>query len=218
MDYKSKFLTKCVLGHKVDLMSPEAVIKACCSKAYDNMNTGIKYVWSSNNPNSQKNGKEDFISEYTKLLYNNNNNNNLYFSKQLIYNCYTLFGVSYSTNKDHKISTTINKSTREFSIFGACQKLVNMSFKYFYVFDELIKNKLAIDYSECDCPLDSIILNSIHLESNSQSIKWTTILENDYDSIQSKIKDLIQEKINQGDDCSSELKGLGNLAYDFIQW
>ena len=43
--------------------------------------------------------------------------------------------------------------------YGLGQKVVNMTFKYFYIAQDFLNVK--INFSNCDCPLDSVILKDL---------------------------------------------------------
>jgi hypothetical protein len=63
---------------------------------------------------------------------------------------------------------TVNGRTKTASSFGLAQKIVNMTFKYLYCVHNLLDFK--IDFTICDCPLDSIILNGIN-----PNLRWTGV-------------------------------------------
>ncbi len=82
---------------------------------------------------------------------------------------------------------------------GAIQKLVNLSLKYLYLLHFFsVIDASYVDFSACDCPLDSIILKTIDGYENE---KWTQL--SSYD----KYID-IQEAIN----CETKLQ------YDFTHY
>lgn len=84
---------------------------------------------------------------------------------------------------------------------GFIQKLVNMTLKYLlviklYGYEECVPN---ISEDECDCPLDSIILNNL----NMKNIRWTKLKSLDeYENIQNNIGNYYKSKIE----------------YDFQKW
>ena len=78
---------------------------------------------------------------------------------------------------------------------------------YFYCFNEYL-SELKIDYSKCDCPIDSIILSSLGNKSS-----WSKLSIEEYEIIQKQITDLLLEK-----ELTVELKNIGNMAYDFLIW
>ncbi len=91
---------------------------------------------------------------------------------------------------------------------GPVQKLVNMTLKYMFLLQLFKKlDKYNISEDDCDCPLDSIILNSLGMDE----IKWTKDFISDdidgyqnYRNIQNKIK------VIQGNK--------SKLSYDFENW
>lgn len=103
-----------------------------------------------------------------------------------------------------RIPTSGNKYVEPFRL---AQKFVNMTFKLLYVFKDY--TGLAIAFSKCDCPLDSIILKSIGWKGPS----WSKMTMNEYKECQEKIA-YILKPLN----LTSEEKCLGNLAYDFRIW
>lgn len=98
--------------------------------------------------------------------------------------------------------------------FGAIQKLVNMTLKYIIILNQLDndfkKQGFSVDIENCDCPLDSIILDSLKIDEvpKVSGIKWTTINQKEYNDIQSEISKLLKNKYNTN----------GNIRYDFIKY
>lgn len=93
--------------------------------------------------------------------------------------------------------------------FGAKQKLANMTLKYIIILnefdDEFKKAGKKVDITNCDCPLDSIILSKL----NRYDVKWTSISRNEYEEIQNEITTILQ---NNSNDIT------GNIYYDFENW
>jgi len=90
--------------------------------------------------------------------------------------------------------------------FGAVQKLVNMTFKYLYILklynvDEESINNILFSIEDCDCPLDSRILQ--HTESY-QDILWTHIDSATYQAVQEEI-----DRIGEGEP---------RLMFDFVNY
>ena len=105
---------------------------------------------------------------------------------------------------------TIGNDNHYVTGFGLAQKLINMTFKYLYVFSNLIFVDKAIpDFSSCDCPLDSIIIKKAHIKD----CIWSKLTEQQYLECQAKITELLN-----ANSLDLELSRLGNLAYDFINW
>lgn len=95
---------------------------------------------------------------------------------------------------------------------GLIQKLVNMTVKYLYVLDSfgyLGYVGFNVTFSdECDCPLDSRILERISGKVNKKYTAWTKMNDiKEYEEVQSIIKD---EVVKQS--------GKRNLEYDFYYW
>lgn len=64
----------------------------------------------------------------------------------------------------------ISKGNKYALQFGLAQKIVNMSYKYFYVFsDYLFDDESLPSFSKCHCPLDSIILNKASIKNSKYS-------------------------------------------------
>ena len=181
--WKYKFLEKSILGQDIDTNDVDMIISKCINRAYRDMITAGRFYIKSNN---------DICINLKNIL----EKHNYQFSNNLILESTELFG-------DNKI---IINGNRDVTGFGLAQKIINMAFKYFYIFDDYI-NK-SINYTICDCPLDSIILNKI----NSHLI-WCKCTETQYVDCQKMIKDKLN-RITLDD----ELLHIGNLAFDFLSW
>ena len=108
------------------------------------------------------------------------------------------------------IKDIIGSGNKYVTGYGLAQKLINMTFKYLYVFSDLIFVDKAIpDFSSCDCPLDSIIIKKAHIKD----CVWSKLTEQQYLECQAKITELLN-----ANSLDLELSKLGNLAYDFINW
>lgn len=178
------FLEKSVLGRKTDLRNPEDVILKCINLAYKDMLTVGRYYI-----------KTDMIStcnNFKTLL----EEQHYEFSRKLIDDSLSLFG-----NKE-EIGTGNKYVTR----YGLTQKLVNMTFKYLYVFRNYTGKD--IDFSACDCPLDSIILNEL-----SSDYVWSKLSKEEYAKCQKTISEELKSQ-----PLDRELSQIGNLAFDFINW
>ena len=117
------------------------------------------------------------------------------------------YSASFLNDKKEICSATNNHYVTG---FGLAQKLINMTFKYLYVFSDLIFVDKAIpDFSLCDCPLDSIIIKKAHITD----CVWSKLTERQYLECQAKITKLLNSN-----SLDLELSKLGNLAYDFINW
>lgn len=180
-----KFLYKSLLGRKTDLKSSEQLVMTCIKKAYKDMLSGGRFF--------SINKNEIICSKMNNIL----KNNNYTFSREMIRD------LQQSFDSD-KMEITVNGRTA--SSFGLAQKIVNMTFKYLYCVHNLLYFK--IDFTICDCPLDSIILKGIN-----SNLKWTNISEKEYIEVQSLIDEILSQK-----KLDNELHELGRLAYDFINW
>ena len=110
----------------------------CINLAYKDMMSAGRFYLNIN--------KETFIKEYLKILEKNNFQN----PRTIIQSSLLLFGKN----------NTIGNNNKFVSRYGLCQKLVNMTFKYLYVFRDYTHLE-DLDFSKCDCPLDSFILKKI---------------------------------------------------------
>jgi hypothetical protein len=85
-----------------------------------------------------------------------------------------------------------------------------MTFKYLYIFgDRIFINQAVPEFSKCDCPLDGIILG----KAGVHDCLWSKLTPLQYIQCQEIITGLLRDEI-----IDSELKKLGNLAYDFLSW
>lgn len=101
---------------------------------------------------------------------------------------------------------------------GQSQKVVNMFFKYLYTFSDLEFIKPEY-FNNCDCPIDSIILNRI--KEKKSEYKDITILQ---DRVKYKNKVYAWSKIDNFD-CYIQLQELietlsptTKLNFDFDEW
>ena len=202
-NYKYLFLEKVVLGRKTKINNSDEVITKCISLAFDDMLTIGRFYLGENitdkNGNIKNNlKKEEKIKQLHALLADNNYQN----PRQIIENGLTIFGYENEIRSEKKKEIV----TR----YGLCQKLVNMTFKYLYVFSDY--TGINIDFSSCDCPLDSVILKRL----GQTNVKWSRLTKKEYDDIQNKIKEELQKDNRYKN--NKELKNIGNLAYDFLNW
>ena len=124
---------------------------------------------------------------------------NFVFSRKIIEDISLLFCDNTIGNDNHYVTG-----------FGLAQKLINMTFKYLYVFSDLIFiDKPIPNFSSCDCPLDSIIIKKAHIND----CVWSKLTEQQYLECQAKITELLN-----ANSLDLELSKLGNLAYDFVNW
>lgn len=182
-DFKYRFLEKVLLGQDTDFLNEDEIISKCIAIAYkDALSAGRYYSL----PN-------DIKLEFKKLL----EKEKYIFSIDLIEKAELLF------SKNEKLENGISFVTS----FGLAQKLVNMTYKYLYIFNDYLS--LNINYSNCDCPLDSIIFSKLKYTTTV----WSKITKEEYIKCQDLIK-LELSKMN----LDNNLKSLNNLAYDFINW
>ena len=97
----------------------------------------------------------------------------------------------------------IRKEYRNDDLFGAIQKLVNMTLKYMIILNEFEGTSFNVDITQCDCPLDSYILGCKKI--NRPDLKWTRITPDEYEEIQNVIR-------------GKEDATGGNILFDFKNW
>ena len=189
-DWKKSFFFFFVLGQSTNKCCPSEVIIKCIELAYSDMMTAGRYYSA-----SFLNDKKEICSATNSAI----TESNFVFSRKIIEDISLLF-----------CDNTIGNGNRYVTGFGLAQKLINMTFKYLYVFSDLIFVDKAIpDFSSCDCPLDSIIIKKAHIKD----CVWSKLTEQQYLECQAKITELLN-----ANSLDLELSKLGNLAYDFINW
>ena len=189
-DWKKSFLESSVLGQSTNKCCPSEVIIKCIELGYSDMMTAGRYYSA-----SFLNDKKEICSATNSAI----TESNFVFSRKIIKDISLLFCDNTIGNDNHYVTG-----------FGLAQKLINMTFKYLYVFSDLIFVDKAIpDFSSCDCPLDSIIIKKAHIKD----CVWSKLTEQQYLECQAKITELLN-----ANSLDLELSRLGNLAYDFINW
>lgn len=183
--YKYLFLEHSMLGQKINIQNENEVIDKCIRLAYIDMLSAGRYYKLDNT----------LLDNFKQILLNNLNDSPIDIIKKSL-NIFGNKGKIYNKNK-----------TKYVTRYGLCQKLVNMAFKYFFIFSDY--TQLNIDFSKCDCPLDSVILDKI----NYRETVWSKLDKNQYIKCQDQIKNELSKIC-----LNNELKDLGNLAYDFINW
>ncbi len=196
-------MIKSILGRDIDLNREDEVIWRCAELAYNDMlAAGRYYLYKKNKEEYSKKEKEvkhekrvKQCEEMIAML----EKNNYVFSRRMIREVSLLFGQEEIIGQDNKYVTR----------FGLAQKFVNMMFKYLYLFSDYTGKK--IDFSSCDCPLDSIILR--HDSISEIKHVWSKLTEEEYIFCQQEIK-----KVLKCEQLDNELRVLGNLAFDFMVW
>lgn len=193
MDWKRNFLESSLLRRSTNKNNPNEVQAKCVDLAYKDMMTAGRYY------------SALFLHTREKICRDTNEaikQCDYVFSRELIQKTSLLFC------KD--IKDIIGSGNKYVTGYGLAQKLINMTFKYLYVFSDLIFVDKAIpDFSSCDCPLDSIIIKKAHIKD----CVWSKLTEQQYLECQAKITELLN-----ANSLDLELSKLGNLAYDFINW
>ena len=114
-------------------------------------------------------------------------------------------------NADLSSSILINKVYKNMNKHkvnvGAIQKLINMTLKYLYVIQEhglMNEYALKVELKNCDCPLDSRILEELRKREKKKYTPWTKLDSLDeYKTIQDDISKYVEES---------------NLEFDFDNW
>ncbi len=186
-----EFLIKAILGHELDLknnhQNSENIITSCIARADRDMITaGRNYL----KPNRKEERRDALKNLLEKCNYS--------FSINLIID-FSFVIENQKKNIEDKVS------------FGLAQKMINMCFKYFYVLRYYLDKN--IDFSKCDCPIDSIILD----ELGEKDIIWSHIDQDNYNRIQEAIDSRLNE--DSRNMVSEELhKEINRLLFDFIYW
>ena len=182
---KTLFLEKVFLGRETDFNHSDSVISQCVRLAYRDMLAAGRY-YLDNDMNTR-------CSQFIEMLQRHQ----FQFSRDLIEDSLMLFGPNEIIGSGNKYVTR----------YGLSQKLVNMTYKNFFVCSDYIDR--TIDFSRCDCPLDSIILSRLP----TIDLVWSKMTKSKYEFCQSHIS----LKLSQMD-LDNELRDLGNLAFDFLMW
>lgn len=184
---KERFLEKTLLGRDTIFNDSGNVIYRCIRLAYRDMMMAGRYYVSLD--------MENMCQEVRSIF----EEADFVFSRDLIEKVSKLFG-------DKEVIEGQKGGNYRVTTYGLAQKLVNMSYKYFYVFEHYIGRK--IDFSNCDCPLDHFILEEL-----KSGDAWSKLTKNQYRQYQEQIADELKKE-----QLDSELVSLGNLAFDFLYW
>lgn len=175
-EYKQRFLLQSMLGQKTKLSVSEQVIKQCISRADQDMMSGGRFI-----SNKFKCAKKERVEYIYKLL----SNEHFVFNRDLISD---VSNSCFWENDDGK-EVYINGKEHPYKAYGLAQKLINMTFKYLYIYEDY--TTLNADFTKCDCPLDSIIIGKLQLDNE---LRWTNISQEEYIIIQEKIDSILLEK------------------------
>lgn len=194
-DFVDKFLMKSILGRDADPEKSKEIIMCCIKKAYNDMLTAGRFY---------KIGDKE---SNCKKIYEQFDKNKYCFSKKLIKETQAVF-----YKDDEKISNPKIPNSYV-TAFGLAQKVVNMTFKYLYCFREF--TGLDIDFTKCDCPIDSIVLSQMKKEQligMGHSYIWSKLDESQYDELQAALNNKSFEVPEGLPICSPK------LLYDFHVW
>jgi hypothetical protein len=199
---KIEFLAKSMMGRETNYNDPNTIVLKCAELAYKDMLTAGKYYLYKKKSN--KLSQQEVIEERHRImtyrcrsLITLLEQNNYGFSRHLIDNALPFFGTEEVIGTNNKYVTR----------YGLAQKFVNMTFKYLYVFSDYTEKQ--INFSGCDCPLDSVILEKLPPIKNT----WSKINPCEYEICQDNIKKELRKV-----QLEEELQKLGNLAFDFLRW
>lgn len=108
--------------------------------------------------------------------------------------------------------------------FGNCQKLINMTVKYFYIvtYSDPTIPTIRSHFNDCHCPMDNVMIKAIknELKKDNKSLKdfgvknddlksWSKIVNSNtsqYDAFQEIVKYLAQKQ------------GVSPIEYDYLMW
>lgn len=100
-------------------------------------------------------------------------------------------------------NNVLKPANRKFVAYGKAQKIVNMTFKYLYCFDDAENYKEL--FEKCHMVIDSYIIkwynNNVAKSENVNKIKkvWSNLTYDDYNSIQDNIKKYISDNKYYGE-------------------
>ncbi len=117
----------------------------------------------------------------------------------------------------HDFLEILNDKLREKELkeqeYGKAQKIVNMSFKYLYCFDDMDQKRDWFTF--CHMPLDKFTLNWLcDLPANSTNIAWSNLSETGYKRIQGVIRSVLQEPCS----CSDKKLPSNPMLADYVIW
>lgn len=161
--------------------------------AYNDAKRALKGI---TNSESRKNDKVNGLRSLATVIKQ-------YFEEDLVFDHKDLCDKFISSFCDYKVT------------YGTAQKIVNLTFKYLYCFEEFRKKYFA-KFNPCQMVLDSFILSwfkrNVDLEKQvhiGYDETWSGM--NDYKRY-SAIQDLIRDYVNK------KSFGLSVLEYEFILW
>lgn len=185
------FLIKSVLGRELNFSNDiqiDTIISACIAKAdRDMLTAGCNYL--------QKGKKDERRLKMAEIL--------------------KTYSYEFSRRMISDFSKEIGKEMREPEFlecaYGLAQKEVNMCYKYIYVLRRFIKD-ISCDFSRCDCPVDSVILDELGLKT-----VWSRLTPIEYANIQNAINTRLMDAKFKPivDKYNGEL---GRMVFDFAIW
>lgn len=186
-----EFFRRCVYGssYKRDKKKDiENIIMWCFNNAWRDMARTLK----------PKDEFEQILSGYrnkqareTEILTLKNYIKDKYFNQNIVDNLKQQRFEPIDYIKSIKADNSINQSKMEFT-FGQAQKVVNMFFKYLYTFkDEQCVKLSEQDFDNCDCPIDSIILDKLYKTEKYKGTVWSKIDGGQYNEIQKDIQNIV---------------------------
>lgn len=117
-----------------------------------------------------------------------------------------------------------SKIKKENITYGKAQKIINMCFKYLYLFDDANNSEYKNIFDCCHMSIDSNILNwfatNDKRNASDYMISWSNLNENNYRKIQYNIKEYcknsnILEKTNYSNEMIDSQYSIGNINLPF---
>ena len=201
--FEDAFLLKSVLGRDAlrqddpDDGHVERVRLYCIRKAYDDMMSAGRYYQIKDKAKKCEVVLDCFEKHFKEHEY--------CFSQRLIQDV-----------AEHVFSEACIGAQSSQIAFGLAQKIVNMTFKYFYCFRDFIG--WNIDFETCDCPIDRNVLDQMVKDDlldkkERNAYTWSKLSPAQYIDLQEKINEagLTAEETEGVKDCSKR------LLYDFVR-
>lgn len=180
----------------------DELIGYCINKAWNDAMIYEKY-----SKNSQLKDNKDKIKEKFIIYIKNNRE-----SQEIILKPKELFEKKSQELKEKGLEFVVNFQGEDGAYFGVFQKFINMSMKYLFCVKG--KLKLKIDFTQCDVPIDSFILDWCKQvfkdgeQINLKDVVWNNLKIEVYIKIQEGIRAYVGE-IN---------KNISPLELEFYVW
>ena len=185
-----EFFRRCVYGssYKRDKKDIEHILMWCFSNAWRDMARTLKPKAEYKDMLSGDKNKQD---RETEILTLKNYIKDKYFNQNIVDNLKQQKFEPIDYIKSIITDKNVKQSKMKFS-FGQTQKVVNMFFKYLYTFKDEPSVKLAEqNFDNCDCPIDSIILDKVYKTEKYKGTVWSQIDGEQYNEIQKDIQNIV---------------------------